>query len=285
MDAVGTMGGPVGIAVRVVFLVLALVALYYLYQYLYGSTGLESVTLHPGIKLANMDAPVVVEGKKLPSMYEGGEYSVNFWMYINDYAVRRGFNKHVLSLGSSDPSTSSFTTLLVYLSPFKSNLNVRVQTTTPGAAVSGSASASPQSSSMNLVNTQVSSMFNTQAVDSGLLEGTCDVESVELQKWLQVTVVLNNKTCDVYVDGKLKRSCVLPSFYKVDPRLFVAKLCDFKGFGGYMGPTTAYNYALNPDEIWRLYMSGPGPQYGAMDWLKSLFDPKAIGSLEYPKMN
>jgi len=52
-----------------------------------------------------------------------------------------------------------------------------------------------------------------------------------------------------------------------------------------MGPTTAYNYALNPDEIWRLYMSGPGPQYGAMDWLKSLFDPKAIGSLEYPKMN
>jgi hypothetical protein len=113
----------------------------------------------------------------------------------------------------------------------------------------------------------------------------CDITSIDLQKWVQVTVCLNNKTCDVYLDGKLARSCVLPSFYKVDKSNLALSLCDYNGFGGFISNTSAYNYALNPEQVWRLYMAGPGPQYGFLDYLKSLFDPKALSALDYPKQN
>ena len=56
-------------------------------------------------------------------------------------------------------------------------------------------------------------------------------------------------------------------------------------FGGFVSNVSAYNYALNPEQIWRLYMAGPGAQYGFLDYLKSLFDPKAAAAFDYPKQN
>jgi hypothetical protein len=276
-------GGAVG---KVIFVILALVALYYLYQFLFGPTGLEGKQITKGIQQANPDKPYVTFGPDLPAIYEGGEYSLNFWIYINDYSVNRGQNKHVISIGGS-----SFLTLAVFLGPYKNTLAVRVHTrdgstsTVRPAATTGNIGPTSQSDDLSTANMR--SLFGTLQNEGSLVSSVspCDLTSVELQKWIQVTVCLNNKTCDVYMDGKLARSCVLPSFFRVDKSNLALAVTDYKGFGGYVSNVSAYNYALNPEQVWRLYMTGPGPQYSFMDYVKSLFDPKALGSLDYPKQN
>lgn len=270
---------------KIVFPILALVALYYLYQFLFGTTGLEGKTVINGIRDARPDAPYITLANSLPAIYEGGEYTLNGWIYINDYSIRRGLNKHVFSIGGS-----SFLTLAVFLGPYKNSLNVRVHTkiTPPGAtAVGASANPSPSDSAEDLSIRNLNNIFQTVQQDSGLLglNRPCDIPSVDMQKWIQITVVLNNKTCDVYMDGKLARSCILPSFFKVDKSNLSLRVCEYNGFGGFVSNVSTYNYALNPEQVWRLYMGGPGPQYGFLDYLKSLFDPKALGSLDYPKQN
>lgn len=275
-------GGAVG---KVIFVILALVALYYLYQFLFGPTGLEGKTLLNKISSGNPDKPYITFGDKLPALYEGGEYSLNFWIYVNDYAYNRGQNKHVISVGGR-----SFLTLAVFLGPYKNSLHVRVHTKTGptgGAVGAASANPSPADSQNDLSSANVTSLFGTLQQESGLLSGSapCDIPSVDLQKWVQVSVCLNNKTCDVYLDGKLARSCVLPSFYKVDKSNMMLAISDYKGFGGYVSNVSAYNYALNPEQVWRLYMAGPGPQYTFLDYVYSLFDPKAVSALDYPKQN
>lgn len=273
-----------GIIGKIVFIVLALVALYYLYQFLFGPNGLEGKQLLNKIVNASPDKPIITTADNLPVLYEGGEYTVNFWIYINDYGVNLGRNKHVLSLGGS-----TFLTLAVFLGPYKNSLSVRVHTRTDNSTVpaQGSATPSPQDNSDNLAVSNLRTIFDVLQQDSGLLNSLrpCDIPSIDMQKWVQVTVVLNNKTCDVYMDGKMARSCILPSFYKVDKSNMALKLLDYKGFGGFVSNVSAYNYALNPEQIWRLYMSGPGPQYTFLDYLKSLFDPSALGALDYPKQN
>ena len=269
---------------KIVFTILVLVALYYLYGFLFSPAGLEGKSVLNTVTVAAPSSPLVIVGEKLPALYEGGEFSVNTWIYITDYSVNRGRNKHILSIGGS-----SFTTLAVFLSPFKSTLNVRVHTRNgSGTTVNiGGPSASPADNSDTLSNEMFKSLFSNLQTESSLVDFSrpCDVPNLELQKWLQVTVCLNNKTCDVYLDGKLARSCVLPSFYKVDRTNLAMSICNFGGFGGYISNTTVYNYALNPEQTWKLYMAGPGPQYGFIDWVKSLFDPKAMGTLDFPKMN
>lgn len=273
-----------GAAIRVVFTILVLVALYYLYEYLFSPVGMEGKTVLNTITVAAPSAPILVVGEKLPALYEGGEFSVNTWIYLTDYSVNRGRNKHVLSIGGS-----SFTTLAVFLGPYKSTLSVRVHTRngTGSSVAVGGPSAGPTDQSDSLSTEVIKNLFATPQTDSSLLDigRPCDVPNLELQKWLQLTVCLNNKTCDVYLDGKLARSCVLPSFYKVDKTNLAMSICNYGGFGGYISNTTVYNYALNPEQTWKLYMAGPGPQYGFVDWIKSLFDPKAVNSLDFPKMN
>ncbi len=274
-------GGLVG---QLVFAILALVALYYLYQFLFGPSGLEGMTVLNGIKDANPTKAYITQADQLPALYEGGEYSVNGWIYINDYSVNRGLNKHVFSIGGS-----TFLTVAVFLGPYKNSLAVRVHTrqgsASPSAASPGIGAPGTASDDLSIVN--IRPLFKTPQMENSLVSGNrpCDIPSIDLQKWVQVTVTLNNKTCDVYVDGKLARSCILPAFYKVDKSNLTLNVADFGGFGGFVSNVSAYNYALNPEQIWRLYMSGPGPQYGLMDYFKSLFDPKAVSSLDFPKKN
>jgi hypothetical protein len=284
MERLETALPGVGMIGKILFPILAIVALYYLYQFLFGPSDLMGKDiLNGGIK-ANPDKPLTIQGAELPPLLEGGEYSVNFWIYVDDYGYNLGRNKPILSLGDFD----QFLTLIVFLGPYKNSLNVRVHTqgAGEGAVAKGSPTPSPADNADNLSKANLENLFGNLQQDTGLLNTTrmCDIPSIDLQKWIQVTITLNTKICDVYIDGKLARSCILPSFFRVSPS-YSLRLCDRKGFGGYVANASAYNYALNPEQIWKLYMSGPGPQYSLLDYLKSLFDPSALGSFDYPKQN
>jgi hypothetical protein len=270
---------PSGTLPKVILFVVLFVALYYLYTFLTSNSGLQGNTILNAISSATPGTPYTATGDGLPAVYEGGELSLNTWVYINDYSVNRGQNKHVISIGGGQ-----FLTCLVYLGPYKNVLSVRVQTTPPSTAAG---SAVPTSSDVDLRVTTVNSMFGTVVNENSLLEpsSACDINSVDMQKWVQVTVTLNNKTCDVYLDGKLSRSCILPSFFRVDRSNMKLSVCDHGGFGGFVSNVSAYNYALNPEQIWNLYMNGPGPQYSVMQYITSLFSPSSAMQLDYPKKN
>jgi hypothetical protein len=123
---------------------------------------------------------------------------------------------------------------------------------------------------------QIDAMFKPMASDDSLLAGVpiqCDIAEIDLQRWTMITVVLSGKTIDVYIDGKLVRSCVTPSYFKVDPTADVKlNMLDRGGFDGYVGNTTVGSYSMNPDEIYKTYMSGPnGVSLDVFSWIASLF--------------
>jgi len=277
-----------GIVVKVIFVILALVALYYLYQYLFGASESQAVIVVPSILPATPSAPITKPGASLPALYEGGEYSINTWIYINDYSVKAGSNKHVLSIGGTN-----FLTLLMYLGPYKNSLHVRVHTKdltknvgSTGARSMNASGGTPLQDYNDLTNTtSFTSMFNGPAVGNADENKPCDIPMIDMQKWVQVTITLNNKICDVYIDGKLARSCILSSFFKVDKAALSLKLLDQGGFGGFLSNTSVYNYSLNPEQVWRMYMAGPGQQYTFWQYISAMFDPNSVNSMTNAKMN
>jgi hypothetical protein len=55
-------------------------------------------------------------------------------------------------------------------------------------------------------------------------------------------------------------------------------LLDQGGFDGYIGNTTVGSYSMNPDEIYRTYLSGPnGVSLDVMSWVASLFKGAKLG--------
>ena len=278
-----------GILGQTVFVIFSLTVLYYFYQYLFAYTGQGSKLVLNGTMSANptnaLVSSVTDKANAIPAIYEGGEYSVNIWVYINDWSTRRGYNKHIVSIGGND-----FLTFALYLKPFTNALAVTVRTTdlstTPASGSVSQATSTPNAGDL-LTGAGVQTLFNSASSMPQDITTTppCDIPSIDLQKWVQVTLTLNNKTSDVYIDGKLARSCVLPSFYRVSKTGSVSmKICDFGGFGGYVSNATAFNYTLNPEQVWQHYMKGPGPQYSFTDYWNGLFNPTSINT-NYPKMN
>lgn len=279
MEAANNSSSPVGRLMPVLIVFIGLVALYYLYQYIFGPRTGNSYSLLTSTQSASVDPsqPIVITSDKLPSLYEGGEFTVSTWIYINNWSYRAGFNKSIMSIGGPN-----FDIIRMYLGGNKPSLSVRLQTrdkhntsVTPAPAPAPNTPSNQQVPVETLDKATQNAVFNILQTDSGLLDSSplCDLPEIELQRWVNITVCINGKTVDVYMDGKLARSCVLPSFFKVDAGGYSAYLLAYGGFGGQISTTTMYDAALNPEQVYKNYMAGPEPITGIWQWINSTFAP------------
>jgi hypothetical protein len=83
----------------------------------------------------------------------------------------------------------------------------------------------------------------------------CDIRNIPLQKWVHIGYVLNNRTVDIYVDGKLERSCVLRGVPVLNE--MPVRVADNGGFYGQIAKMQYFTRPLEPNEIAELYSEGP----------------------------
>jgi hypothetical protein len=259
---------PVAKLIPYLILFVGLILLYFLYQYLFGPKTQNAFALIPVMQDANIDSakPIVITSDKLPTLFEGGEFTVSTWIYINNWSYRQGFAKPIISVGGRN-----FDTFRIYLGGRKPKLNIRFHTKDNSVTSNGVGQGNTDSLDAATQN----ATFNVVENDSNLLGSNqiCDLPEVDLQRWVNLTVAVNGKTVDVYLDGKLSRSCVLPSYYKVDAGGYSATLLNYGGFGGQITTTNMYDGALNPDTVYKNYMAGPNPITTISGWLSAFFAP------------
>jgi len=206
----------------------------------------------------------------LPSIYEGGEYAISMWVYINSYNVNRNRRKHIFEI-----SGTSFSTLLIGLGAFKNTLIVRTHSKDFDAAAAASTAPASTASTATTIQTpgseeatrvdgsltpaDLTNLFQPLALDDTILDMNpmCDLPEIDMQRWTFITVSISGRTIDVYLDGKLARSCVSKSYYKVDPAGVKAKMLDHGGFDGHISKVYAYNSGISPSDIYTMYQAGP----------------------------
>lgn len=148
---------------------------------------------------------------------EGLEFSYSVWIYIQDWT--RGWkNIFVKGNKTEGAGTNSARAPGLWLYPDTNALHARINTF-----------ASPN-------------------------EG-CDIKNIPLQKWVHIAYILNNRTVDIYIDGKLERSCVLRGVPKLNDE--PVRVCDNGGFFGKISNLVYFRYAMKPDEVYKIYASGP----------------------------
>jgi len=149
-------------------------------------------------------------------------YAYSVWFYIEDWSYRYGEPKIILGRLDKDlnPSPS------IVLGAIENNL--KIETTVYPSAQSTTASTH-----------------------------TCNVDNVPVQKWVNAIVSLYGRTMDIYIDGKLVRTCVLPGVAKIanDAPVYVTPQ---GGFSGYTSNIHYYANSLNPQEAYNIYRSGYG---------------------------
>lgn len=87
---------------------------------------------------------------------------------------------------------------------------------------------------------------------------SCSVTNIPLQRWVHIALSLHNNAMDIYVDGKLVRTCVADKQVALIQQDAVLNVAKGGGFSGYINMMRYHKNALSPDEAYALYRKGPG---------------------------
>ena len=168
-----------------------------------------------------------VDGKDLPtSSDQTSNYTISTWFYVSDWNINYGQEKTLLNKGESSPS--------IVLGATSNDITV-TQRCFPSAG-------------------------------GERIEHQCVIQNFPLQKWVNLIVSLYGRTMDIYVDGKLVRTCVLPGVADVSGPNNI-HITPNGGFDGFVTNTQYWAQASNPQDAYNIYKDGFGS-----NWLSSLIN-------------
>jgi hypothetical protein len=237
------------LVLKVVLVVVVLLTLFYVGRYYfnrYTDMLYNSPYLLDGIKSAKRSLVVSQDPKN--SSYipiaksenkDGIQFTYDFWLLVETYDYKPGEWKHVFHKGNASGYPNRAPG--VWLHPSKNALRF---------------------------------YMNSQ---EDILEYV-DVDNIPARKWIHISLVLDDKDMDVYVNGYLKARKKLSSVPKQNNGDFWCNM--FGGFEGYMARIRYYSRAITPEEILGNVRAGPGdskcldgsdvPQYLDDNWWYSV---------------
>ena len=200
-----------------------------------------------------MDAtkPIPIKGK-VPEIFTGGDFTLSMWVYIDNWDIRNNNSKFLFALSPDPVSDSANSPLVGVLTPLQNGLMVRANT--------GANTASPMTADITResnLQTLLRQQTSTQMFGTTIIDVPCDIKEVPLQKWTNITIVSSGRILDIYMDGKLSRSCVLEGVLQIPRTKLKLRLGESGGFGGRYSTVQMWGQQLTPDVIYGIYQMGP----------------------------
>jgi hypothetical protein len=211
---------------------------YFIYSGFLGGSVTGNLTPSVGVNptTANSGNGLAVPGSSLPvtAGMSGANYGMQWWMYVQDWNYKFGQQKDVIVLGTPGAANPH-----IYLDSVDNTLCVLVNVMSGASGASASTAPAPVGS-------------DGSAVDDKF---TCKVKNVPLQTWFSVSVSVNGRNVDIYQDGLLVRSCLLPGVPQTASGGLV--LMGNGGYSGNLAGLYAYGRALTPSDAMAFYSAGP----------------------------
>jgi hypothetical protein len=164
-----------------------------------------------------------------------GNYGSQWWMFVKDWNYGYGKDKSVVY--RSDAVSSSVANPNVSLHPTDNTLKVSVSIFPSSEGGSGKSEPAPAGHSGSSDDVFV-----------------CEVPNIPLQAWFSVSITVFERNLDVYIDGKLVKSCFLPGVPK--PAVGDIQISKDGGFSGYMCNFNHYPRMLTPDDAIAFFTAG-----------------------------
>ena len=207
---------------NIIFFVIIVILLIIVIRYV-----MKDVTTLTGLVSAQTNQ--IIQANNLSSSGSGNSsnFTYSIWFFIDDWNYRYGeskviFGRMTSGTGEKEPCPS------VILGPIQNNIIVSL-------AVYPGLDEQPQDGTNYIVH-------------------TCGIANVPIQRWCNFLMSVYGRTLDLYLDGKLVRTCVLA---KIDSSASVY----VTPMGGFSGWTSLFRYwsdSSNPQKAWDIYKSGYG---------------------------
>lgn len=191
---------------------------------------MKDVNTLTGLTSGKTSQQILPEDLSSSSGSSTSNFTYSIWFFVDDWNYRYGepkviFGRMITGTGVREPCPS------VIFGPAQNNIIVSL-------AVYPGLDEQPDEGSNFIVH-------------------TCSITNVPIQKWSNLLISAYGRTLDIYLDGKLVRTCVLPGVAKIDSNapVYVTPM------GGFSGWTSRFQYwsdSCDPQKAWNIYKAGYG---------------------------
>ena len=224
---------PLSIVIMILIIVLLVIIWKYVLSDPFTLQGMQNGQTASTIAASSL----ATNGSNVPS----SNFAYSIWFYINDWNYRYGEPKVVFGRMGAKSSTST-------------------------GAISGVSGIDPCPAVV------LGAVENNVAVTLSCYPGsnqepttpggttvlhTCMVTNIPIQKWVNLTLSVYGRSMDLYIDGKLVKTCLLPGVANVNNNSDVY-VTPAGGFDGWTSKFQYYPNSLNPQEVWNIYTKGYG---------------------------
>ena len=211
-----------------------------------------------------------------------GHFAISSWIFIDDWNYKYGEEKIILK--KQMPSTSGDMNLpYIGLDAYKNDLIIKMN-------VFGDANTDPTSFQTLLKEKLEESTSFTDSTDNydtfgcsgeqiyvqDSSESTTNtdvscistsledivIENINMQKWVNIITTVNNRSIDVYINGKLVKTKTFNNV--IDTEAFNhggISITPNGGFGGFVSKIQYYPYYITPEKAWSIYKGGFGDAF------------------------
>ena len=178
----------------------------------------------------------------VPGQKSSANYGYSVWIYVDAWTNT-----------ATNPSGSNLPSI---------NKNILTRTTTGSAP----AFILYLDNATNVLNLRMSLSTATVSYQ------TCTIKNIKLQKWVNITMSIYGNTVDLYLDGKLVKTCVLTAMPvttlnadtlyvggKINSAAtYVGPAVDGGDLVGYISNVLYKNDYFTPEDAWDIYSAGYG---------------------------
>jgi len=219
------------IVITIVVIVLILMLLRYIFIDPYTLQKFQDGKISSTINTSSLAS----NGSDVPS----SNFAYSVWFYVNDWNYRYGESKVIFGrMGSKSPNGQGSISGISGLDPCPAVVLGAIENN-----ISVSLGCYPG--------------IDQQPTDPGgnTVVHTCNIANVPVQKWVNLVLSVYGRTMDLYIDGKLVRTCLLPGIASVNTNSNIY-VTPAGGFDGWTSKLQYYPNSLNPQEVWNIYSRG-----------------------------
>lgn len=201
----------------------------------------------------------------------GLEYTFSFWIYISNWSYKFGLEK-IIAFWKGTQSSQSLEQACKAISDqsaYQTTSQESEETDEPtsiketckdcqlGNLLEGFESSST-SGKLTGIYFSLDKNDNSLVVTQSLINGkhtSLKIKNLPIQKWLNITIILQLRNLDVFINGKLKgskRLSTLPTYQEGD-----LVINPDGGFDGYISKFQYFNRKIKSSEIRNLFHKGP----------------------------
>jgi hypothetical protein len=225
----------------IIGVVIVVIILYIIWSYFFTSIQVI-MSFQNGIESSQSQ----VSGKSVAKSGKNN-YSFSMWVYVSNWNVNYGEQKNILAISSENPSVPYI--FHVALDNTRNDLNIYVDY----ANINGMSMTDSSGNKEASMSTQF-----------------CKVSNFPIQSWVNISISVYNRAVDIYIDGKLVKTCPLPNVASpigAGSTIYIGGVASgggnmgsssrsLTGFDGHIASVIYNPDVISPQEAWNIYARG-----------------------------